>query len=364
MATIAFEKIVGKKAIKYKARVRLTKNGKKLFEQSKTFSTEKQAKKWADELATQLDKEGIPAPEKVTNSILIGDLITEYLTDPITEATIGRSKYAVLSRLRAYEIASIYADKLTAKDIVDHCRARKSEPTCPLPQTIYHDITYLKSVIDVAGPIFGYEANTRAHEDAIPSLIKYGLIGRSGRRERRPTEDELCRMEQGLKRRESHRAALIPLVDIFHLSILTCMRLGEITRITWNDVNTKNSTITIRDRKDPRNKKGNDCCIPLFPEALAIISRQPKKDVNNPVFPYKSQSIGAAWQRVCKEEGIEDLHYHDLRAEGACQLFERGLNIIEVSKITGHKDINVLNNVYLRVNPKLSSHRDTHNTII
>nr|WP_277753883.1 tyrosine-type recombinase/integrase [Vibrio harveyi] len=44
-----------------------------------------------------------------------------------------------------------------------------------------------------------------------------------------------------------------------------------------------------------------------------------------------------------------DLHYHDLRAEGACQLFESGLSIVEVSKITGHRDINILNNVYLRL---------------
>lgn len=358
MATIAIEKVYGKKTTKFKARVRLTKRGKKLHEKSKTFTTEIQAKKWAEQLAVQLEKEGIPAQPKVSNSILIGDLITEYLTDPITSASIGRSKSSVLSRLRAYEIASIYADKLTAKDIVDHCRVRKAEPTCPLPQTIYHDITYLKSVIDVAGPIFGYEANTRAHDDAIPSLIKYQLIGRSSRRERRPTAEELRKMELGLKRRESHRAALIPLVDIFHISILTCMRLSEITRITWNDVDQKSSTIIIRDRKDPRNKRGNHCCIPLFPEALDIINRQPKMDKSGRVFPFKAQSIGAAWQRVCKEQAVEDLHYHDLRAEGACQLFERGLNIIEVSKITGHKDINVLNNVYLRVKPRILSSKN------
>ncbi len=348
MATIAIEKVVGKKAIKHKARVRLTSKGKRLFEQSKTFPTEKEAKKWADQLVTKLESEGIPSKEPKARTILIGDLITEYLNDPITSADIGRSKFAVLSRLRAYDVALVRADHLTANDLVNHCRYRKSEQTQPLPQTIYHDITYLKSVLDVAWPMFGYEANTKAHDDAIPSLIKYGLIGRSVRRERRPTPKELELMERGLKRRQSHRAAHIPLVDIFHLSLLTCMRLGEITRITWDDVNFKASTLTIRDRKDPRNKKGNHCTIPLFPKAKEIILRQPRKDAR--VFPYKKESIGAAWQRVCREERIEDLRYHDLRAEGACQLLERGLSIVEVSKITGHKDLNVLNNVYLRIN--------------
>lgn len=347
MATIAIEKVVGKKAVKYKARVRITSRGKRLFEQSKTHPTEKAAKKWAAELAVQLEKEGLPTEKPKNKTILIGDLITEYLNDPITSADIGRSKFAVLSRLRAYEIALVSADLLTANDLVNHCRTRKEESTQPLPQTIYHDITYLKSVIDVAGPMFGYTANTNAHGEAIPTLVRYGLIGRSQRRERRPTKEELQIMEEGLKRRQSHRAAHIPLVDIFHLSIYTCMRLGEITSITWNDLDIDSSTLTIRNRKDPRNKLGNDCTIPLFSEAKEILIRQPKVDAR--IFPVKKESIGAAWQRVCREEGIENLRYHDLRAEGACQLFERGLNIVEVSKITGHKDINVLNNVYLRL---------------
>ncbi|ELA9846062.1 site-specific integrase [Vibrio parahaemolyticus] len=347
MATVTIEKVIGKKAIKHKARVRLTSYGKKIYEKSKTFDTESQAKQWARKLASQLDTEGVPIEQRKNKTILIGDLITLYLNDPITSANIGRSKYAVLSRLRAYDIALIRADHLTANDLVSHCRIRKEEATLPLPQTVYHDITYLKSVIDVAGPMFGYSANTNAHSEAIPTLVRYGLIGRSQRRERRPTAEELHIMEEGLKRRQSHRAAHIPLVDIFRISILTCMRLGEITRITWNDVDFKASTLTIRDRKDPRHKRGNNCTIPLFPEAKEIISRQPRKEER--IFPYKKESIGAAWQRVCREEGIKDLRYHDLRAEGACRLFELGLSIVEVSKITGHKDINVLNNVYLRL---------------
>ncbi len=92
-------------------------------------------------------------------------------------------------------------------------------------------------------------------------------------------------MEEGLKRRQSHRAAQIPLVDIFHLSIYTCMRLGEITRITWNDLDIESSTLTIRNRKDPRNKQGNDCTIPLFSEAKEILVRQPKVDAR--IFPVK-----------------------------------------------------------------------------
>ena len=347
MSSIHIEKIQQKTGIKYKARVRASRHNKRVFEKSKTFNKKNSALKWAKEITKELNDNGIPFIDMPKKSILLGDLITLYLNDVITSKNIGRSKASVLRRLRSYDIALIQADELTAIHLVKHCRDRLNEPTAPLPQTVYQDITYLRSVINVAGPMFGYKANIHAHNEAIPTLVKYGLIGRSNKRDRRPTKEELIIAEEGLRKRQSHRASYIPLVDIFHISIFTCMRLGEITRVTWSDLNSEASTLTIRDRKDPRNKKGNNCTIPLFPEALRIIKQQP--NIDERIFPYQSTSIGAAWQRMCKEQSLIDLHYHDLRAEGACQLFEKGLNIVEISKITGHKDINVLNNIYLRI---------------
>ncbi len=350
MATINIEEVQRKTGIKYKARVRASRHNKRVFEKSKTFEKKSLAAAWAKQTLKEITEEGIPSIDIPKKYILIGDLITLYLNDQITSKDIGRSKAAVLRRLRSYNIALVRADQLTSTHLVRHCRERLNETTAPLPQTVYQDITYLRSVINVAGPIFGFKANIHAHNEAIPTLVKYGLIGRSDKRDRRPTKEELTIAEEGLLKRQNHRASHIPLVDIFHISILTCMRLGEITRVTWSDLDEESATLTIRDRKDPRNKKGNHCTIPLFPEALKIIQRQPK--VNDLIFPYKSTSIGAAWQRMCKEQELWDLHYHDLRAEGACQLFERGLNIVEISKITGHRDINVLNNIYLRVGVK------------
>ena len=347
MSSIHIEKIQQKTGIKYKARVRASRHNKRVFEKSKTFNKKNLALKWAKEITKELNDNGIPFIDMPKKSILLGDLITLYLNDVITSKNIGRSKASVLRRLRSYDIALIQADELTAIHLVKHCRDRLNEPTAPLPQTVYQDITYLRNVINVAGPMFGYKANIHAHNEAIPTLVKYGLIGRSNKRDRRPTKEELIIAEEGLRKRQSHRASYIPLVDIFHISIFTCMRLGEITRVTWSDLNSEASTLTIRDRKDPRNKKGNNCTIPLFPEALRIIKQQP--NIDERIFPYQSTSIGAAWQRMCKEQSLIDLHYHDLRAEGACQLFEKGLNIVEISKITGHKDINVLNNIYLRI---------------
>lgn len=50
----------------------------------------------------------------------------------------------------------------------------------------------------------------------------------------------------------------------------------------------------------------------------------------------KSESVGASFERACQRLGIEDLRFHDLRHEGICRLFERGLSIPEVAMISGH----------------------------
>ncbi len=49
--------------------------------------------------------------------------------------------------------------------------------------------------------------------------------------------------------------------------------------------------------------------------------------------------ITQAFDRACRRAGIENLRFHDLRHEATSRLFEKGLNPMEVSTITGHKTL-------------------------
>ena len=40
--------------------------------------------------------------------------------------------------------------------------------------------------------------------------------------------------------------------------------------------------------------------------------------------------------------GIKDFHWHDLRHEAVSRLFERGMNVMEVSAVSGHKSLSQL----------------------
>ncbi len=106
--------------------------------------------------------------------------------------------------------------------------------------------------------------------------------------------------------------------------------------------------LLIRDRKDPREKKGNDQRIPLLAlsgyDAMALIEepRSIRGNEDDRIFPYNHRSAGTAFRRACQDLGIEDLHFHDLRHEGASRLFEAGFEIQQVALVTGHKDWKML----------------------
>lgn len=127
------------------------------------------------------------------------------------------------------------------------------------------------------------------------------------------------------------------------------MRIGEVCKILWEDVDEGTRAVKVRDRKDPRKKEGNHMWVPLLGEAWEILNRQPK--TCDRIFPYNSKSVSAGFQRVRSSLGIKDLRYHDLRREGASRLFEQGFSIEEVAQVTGHRNLNTLWQIYTELFP-------------
>lgn len=73
------------------------------------------------------------------------------------------------------------------------------------------------------------------------------------------------RLSSGSWRAQVRRKGRYVMSRVVKFAIATAMRQGEICRATWDDLNTRAKMLLIRDRKDPREKKGNDQRIPLGP---------------------------------------------------------------------------------------------------
>ena len=54
------------------------------------------------------------------------------------------------------------------------------------------------------------------------------------------------------------------------------------------------------------------------------------------------KDVRTEFSTACKRAGITNLHFHDLRHEATSRFFEKGLNVMEVGAITGHKDLRML----------------------
>lgn len=331
---------------RYRCTVGIKDGGKHLYRESRTFGKQIQAKSWGAKRAAELEASGIPSENTV--NITTGALLKRYLDDPTLGAKAGRTKRYVIQMLIDCDLSDIMLTDLSVNNIIEHCRHRHAAGAGPA--TLSHDVTYLASVLDAAKPVYGIDYTNNPAKDSRATLTQMGLIGKSQRRSRRPQSDELERMMEGLKARSEKAGSKIPFCDILEFSILTCMRIGEVCKIRWDDIDENQRAALVRDRKDPRKKTGNHMLVPLLGKAWDIAMRQPKTD--DRIFPYNATSVTAGFQRVRGALGITDLRYHDMRREGASRLFEAGFSIEEVAQVTGHRSLNVLWQVYTELYPK------------
>lgn len=120
------------------------------------------------------------------------------------------------------------------------------------------------------------------------------------------------------------------------LALETAMRRGELANITWQDIDLKARTLHI-----PVTKTDTPRTIPLSTKAVGVLLGLPRQ-LSGQVFRIEPHSITQAFERACKRAGIEGLRFHDLRHEATSRLFEKGLSVMEVATITGHKDTRML----------------------
>lgn len=119
------------------------------------------------------------------------------------------------------------------------------------------------------------------------------------------------------------------------LALHTGMRLSEIIFLNWTMINLDNRFIRLSITKNNESR-----IIPLSEKALLVINTI-SKDTQR-LFPINPHAICVAFRKACKRGGIKNASFHTLRHEAISRLFEKGLNPMEVSAISGHKSMQVL----------------------
>lgn len=305
---------------------------------------------WARESEQAIETgKSLEAP-KIGKRSTFGSLITLHIQDM---AEVGkaplRSKAKTLDKLEV-TLGSVTLGELTRERLISFGKLRAKEGAGPV--TLGIDIGYIRTVLVHAAAIHGIDVPTEEVTLARVALRRLGLVGKGHERDRRPTEDELHRI---IFYNDNNPFQQIPVGRLVKFAVATAMRQDEICRLTWTDIDMAGRMALVRDRKDPRQKSGNHQKVPLIDAAgydpIALLKEQKLATPQSErVFPYNGRSLGTAFRRTCRELGILDLHFHDLRHEATSRLFEAGYDIPEVSLVTGHKDWKMLRR-YLNLRP-------------
>lgn len=144
------------------------------------------------------------------------------------------------------------------------------------------------------------------------------------------------------------------LAPVVEWAMETAMRRGEIVRMDWAHVDLDAAELAIPKTKSDWRKKNTDEKgreIPLWPTLIAILDRHfpDKAKRKGKVFEGTESSYTHSFKERAKEAGMGHLSFHSLRKIGTARLSKKLPNVVELSKITDHRDLATLARRYYGV---------------
>lgn len=123
------------------------------------------------------------------------------------------------------------------------------------------------------------------------------------------------------------------------LALHTGQRQGDILQIAWN--NYDGERISLRQGKSRRGKIEGRLvtikCTKALKETLDHLQKQSTLILTTKTGrAFQKRYFANQWEKTCREAGIEDLHFHDIRGTTVTMLFQAGCNLGEIVSITGH----------------------------
>jgi integrase len=288
--------------------------------QTKTFTTRSDAEKWGTIIESEMER-GVFVSRTEAEGTSLSDIIDRYRREVLPSKRGAASDESRLKTLEAnfgvYRLASITSTAVA--------KYRDERLKVIGPQSVIHEINLLNRVLKAATMDWGI---------ALPGGLPTAQVRKPAKprgRDRRVSQAELNSI---LEHSESAELACI-----VTLAVETAMRRGELAGLTWSTIDLKKRVAYL-----PKTKTDSPRSVPLSKAAIAALKRLPRTLGEGKVFQLQAESISQAFERACESHraNLVDLRFHDLRHEATSRLFEKGLNVMEVATITGHKTLDML----------------------
>ena len=296
-------------------------NSKEGIYTSKVCRTKGQAERWArdteDSIAdgTYNDNPDANLPFK--------SIIKRY----IETVSINKKGYdAEASRLNAMAKRNIGKKKFSAITVADVVCYRKERKRQVKNDTIIRELNLISTIFNHARR----EWSMNIKNPALSKNVKRPVADEG--RTRRLKTGEYQLMVDSLSAARNKQV-----LPFFLLAIETACRRSELLSLKWKDIDLDRQIADLHNTKN-----GIPRTVPLSSKAVDILKAIKSDSTNGKVFNMSANAVKCVWRRAVERAGIEGLRLHDMRHEAASRLFEKGLDSMLVAKVTGHKDLRML----------------------
>lgn len=331
---------------------------------SRTFMYKEDAEKWVRGIEREMETSGFVDRREAEKSTL-AEVLKRYqrdITPSKKSAAIESIKIEVILRdqlLSKLKMAAVSSMAVAA------WRDRRLKEVSGA--TVNREMDVISTVINHARREWGMHV-----ENPIP-LVKRPEKARA--RDRRLSQDEeiylLAALSEGDRQPDGTfgKCARNPWLNaVVRLALETAMRRGELLALSWGYVDLDRRTAHL-----PDTKNGDSRTVPLSLRAIEILKNLPFSEMadgakdktrSGQVFPITAMALGKGFARAivraqqkyiqdCAESKLkpvkgflDNVHFHDTRHEAASRLAEKLSNVLELSAVTGHRDLRMLKRYY------------------
>lgn len=290
---------------------------------AKSFDSKTAAERWARDLEAEADRSGWVADTRAAEKTTLRELLTRYCAEVTPGKRGAVSEASRINSILRCPISHRMLAKLTSSDVATY---RDERLKTVAPATVVRELNTISHAIEVATREWGIWVPRNPVK-----LVRRPPVPRGRTRRLKKGEEEAL-----LSACDRGRTPLLKPLII--LAIETGMRRGELLDLRWEHVDA-----TLRVAHLPLTKNGDSRDVPLSRRATEVFAELRSQLANGErVFPLTGNAVRLAFEHLRTRAGMPDLHFHDLRHEAISRLFEKGLNVVEVSTISGHKELRML----------------------
>lgn len=281
--------------------------------ESQVCKTRQEASAWA--LQREAELSGKRLPDKT-----FADAMTAYEIDVSPSHRGTRWEKLRLKAMRKEPIASLPLAGMDSRDFAAW-RDRRSKKRAP--GTVAREMNLMRSVLEYARRDLRWLVTNPMQDVRWPTTPP-------GRRRRVPqAEVDAIAAAFGVSDALRSETATQRVGLAFLFALETAMRAGEIVGLRPDDVFLKSRYVVLS-----LTKNGDRREVPLSSRAVAILESLPEGD--GPVFGLSGQMRDALWRKY-RPKGLEDLHFHDSRAEAIWRLSKK-LDVLQLARVIGHRN--------------------------